>query len=369
MSSEQPVQIIPTFVKDRRHEAEISLVDIAKVLLRRKKLILAVTAISICFGLFYAYSQQHVYQVDTILFPPSIENIQALNVFESSKVNSDSVFVSFIRTINTRKFRKIFFDETKILDTLSVDPTKTLTEKNKNDFLESFFKGMKIKEDKIGNRTQITLEGTHKEKIGLWLDSLVKIGNLETRKQLVSDLQSNIDSKVKNINRDIFNKRSIYKKIREDELGQLEEDLQIAKSLGIHEHFFVPNVDSKSTRAISSELNAISNRLSNANNFSNYMKGTKVLQAEITVLKNRKSDDIHIDGLRDLQEQLARLETIKIEKDKLQTVIVDKKAIVNIEPIRPNRRLIVIFSLVLGGMLGIFGVFIQEFLYKLEKSN
>jgi len=368
MKSDQQVQTIPSFVKDRRHEDEISLVDIVKVLLRRKKLILGITTVSVCLGLIYAFSQQRVYQVDTIVLPPSFENIQALNVLESSSVNSSSVFASFMEKLNSRRFKKAFFDEAKILETLSVEPTKTLTEKNKNDIFESFFKGLSIKKAKISNSTQITLEGTHKEKIGVWLDSLVIMGNLETKKQLVSDLQSKIDSKVKNINRDIFSKRSIYKKVREGELGRLEEDLQIAQNLGIHEHLFVPNVDGKSPRDISSELNDISNRLSNANNLSSYMKGTKVLQAEITALKNRKSDDVHIAGLRDLQEQLTRLEAIKIEKDKLQTVIVDRKASVYIEPIGPNRKLIVILSFFLGGILGLFSVFVLEFIVNLKSG-
>ena len=210
--------------------------------------------------------------------------------------------------------------------------------------------------DKNRNSTRVTFEGTHNKKIGLWLDSLIAMANQETINQLVKNLQSSIDEKIKSIKIGISSKRSIYKQRREDELGRLDEAFQIAKRLGIHDHLFVPNVD-----AISAELDNISNRLSNANNLSSYMKGTKVLQAEINALKNRKSDDIHIDGLRDLQEQLTRLESIKVDKNKLQTVIVDKKAVVNIEQIRPNRILIVILSLILGGMLGIFGVFIMEF--------
>ncbi len=96
------------------------------------------------------------------------------------------------------------------------------------------------------------------------------------------------------------------------------------------------------------------------------MRGTKVLQAEITVLKNRKLDDFHIDGFHELQKELAMLEAITIEKNKIQAVIVDKKAAASIKPIRPNRKFIIILSFILGCVLSIFTVFIIEFISRLR---
>ncbi len=344
------------------YEDEISLVDIVNVLLRRKKLILGITAVTVCIGLLYAFSQQRVYQVETILLPPSFEDIQPLNVLSSSNVNSSNVFASFISNVNSRKLRQAFFNNFKIIETLSDKSSQILTDKDNNDLFEGFSNSIKVK------GSQITLESVHKEKMGEWLDSFVEMANQTTISQLVKNLQATIDSRIKSLKIQISSKRSIYKQRREDELGRLEEAYQIAKELGIRDHLFVPNVDGTFNRAVSAELDSISKSLSNENNLSIYMKGTKVLQAEINALKNRKSDDIHITGLRDLQEQLTRLEAIKIEKDKLQTVIVDKKAIVNVEPIRPKRKLIVILSLILGGMLGIFAVFIMEFISNFKKQ-
>jgi len=347
----------------QQHPAyEISLVDIVKVLLRRKKLVLGITAIAVCIGLLNAFTQQRVYLVETILLPPSFENIQPLNVLISSNVNSSNVFVSFTGNINSRKLKKEFFDKFKLLETLSPESTRVLTDKQKNDYFESFSESLSIEPDKESNGMRVTLEGIHQDKIGLWLDSLVVTANQETTNQLVKNLEADINSKINSFKINISSKRSIYKQRRQDELGRLQEAYQIAKELGIRDHLFVPIVDDSFTRAVSAELNSISKSLSNEHNLSTYMKGTKVIQAEINALKNRKSDDIHINGLRDLQEQLTRLESIKIEKDKLQTVTVDKKAVVNIEPIRPKRKLIVIFSLIIGGLLGIFSVFILEFI-------
>ena len=338
-------------------EDEISLVDIVRLFLRRKKIIFGITVLVVCIGLIYAFSSKRVYEVETILLPPSHEDIQPLSVLDENKVNSNSVYESFISNANSRQLRKKFFDEYKLLESISNISMPVLTSKDVNDIFESFSKILIVKTDKKSENTRISLEGTDDKKLGDWLDSFIVMVNEETKKQLIRDIQANLDSKIKNINTSIASKRSNYKKRREDELGRLEEALQIALNLGIRDY------------------NNVNSLTSNNNNLSIYMQdkkiymqGTRVLQAEIMALKNRKSDDIYIEGLRDLQEQLTRLETIAIDKDKLQTVIVDKKAVVNVEPIRPKRLLIVILSLILGGILGIFTVFILEFISNLKKQ-
>jgi len=175
------------------YEDEISLIDIVNVLLRRKKLILGIMTLVIFIGLFYAFSQQRVYQVETVLLPPSFENIQPLNVLNSNVVNSNAVFASFTKNINSRKLKKEFFDKFKLLETLSSESTQRLTDKQKNDYFESFSKSLSIKLDEKSNSTHVTLEGIYQDKIGPWLDDFIVMADQETKNQLVRNLQSNID--------------------------------------------------------------------------------------------------------------------------------------------------------------------------------
>jgi len=369
MNSEHQVSNSTVYQSQNAYADTISLVDIIRELLRKKKLIIGITIISVCVGLVYAFSQKRVYQVETILLHPSLENVNVLNVLNGAGGdNSNDVFASFIANINSRRLRQSFFNEYKLAETLSAESSQPLTTQDINTIFEVFSKSLKVKENKTSSSMSVSLEGTHKEKIGGWLDALVVMANQYTVNQLVRDLQSKIDSKINSIKINIASKRSVYKKRREDELARLQEAKQIAKELGIRDHPFVPNIDGTPNRAISAELNSISKSLSNEGNLSIYMKGTKVLQAEINALKKRKSDDIHIEGLRDLQEELIGLESIKINKDKLNATVVDKKAIVNIKPIRPNRKLILILSLILGGMLGIFCAFLVEFMSNYKKQ-
>jgi len=364
MSKEQPPI---TYTQPVVYGDEISLLDIIGILLRRKRIIMVITVLVVSVGLVYALSQSRVYQVETILLPPSFEHIQQLNVLKSDNVKSDNVFKTFIATTNSRKFKQKFFNEFNIVDDLISSPNQRLTIKDKNDIFEAFSKS--IKHSSTTDGAKITLEGNNNKKIGQWLDSFVTLANRETIKLLVGNLKATINSQVASLKIRISSKRTVYKQRREDQLESLKEDYQIAKSLNITEHLFVPRVENTSKYAASTVLNGISNRLSNENNLSSYMKGTKVLQAEISALKNRKSDDFKITGLRDLQEKLTRLESIKINDDNLQSVIVDKKASIDVIPIRPNRKLIAIYSLILGGILGILVVLMLEFIDYYKNRN
>jgi len=358
-------------------KSEINLIDIVLLLLRRKKIILGVTIVVVCLGLLNAFSQQRVYQVETILLYPTPESIQPLNVFEKTSVESGNIFATFMGNINSRTLKKHFFDEFRILDAYSQKLGKARNMEETNKLFEGFSKAIKVIENKQLQPIHITFEGTDKEKIGYWLDSYIQLANEETSNQLVRDLQATIDSQIKNLKINISSRRSISKQRRTDDLKRLQEAYQVASELGIHEHLFVPKFNNSNAETLTAELNKqnfseklniINKSVSSSGGLSDYMKGTKVLSAEINALKNRKSDDIHISGLRDLQEQLSRLEAIVIDKDKLQTVTIDKKATESIKPVRPKRKSIVIMSFLLGGLLGVFVAFMVEFFIKLKKK-
>ena len=340
------------------YEDEINLVDIVRLLLRRKKIIFGITVLVVCIGLIYAFASKRVYEVETILLPPSYEDIQPLNVGGGNHADSNSVFEVFISNANSRQLRKKFFDEYKLLESLSNKPIQVLMSKDINNIFESFSNALKVKRDIKEKSIRISLEGIDEEKLGDRLDSFVIKVNEKTKNQLVRDIESDLNSKIKSLNINILSKRSIYKKRRNDELGRLQEALQTAKNLGIRDYNNVSSLSSKN--------NNLSIYMQNKKI---YMQGTRVLQAEIEALKNRKSDDIYIKGLRNLQESLIQLKAIKIDKDKIRTVLIDKRAVVNIELIRPGKKLVLILSIILGGILGVVTAFIMEFIVNFKNQT
>ena len=100
-----------------------------------------------------------------------------------------------------------------------------------------------------------------------------------------------------------------------------------------------------------------------------YYLGLKALSAEINILLDRKSDDPFINGLRDLQEKLALLSSIKIEAEGQYAVTVDQAAYSPKYRIKPNRRLIVSLGTVVGLFLGIFLVFFVSFIQKQKETH
>lgn len=370
MNHEQQTPNPTQYQSQLTYQDEISLVDIVRVLLRRKSIIFGITVITLCIGLVYAFSQKKVYQVETLLLPPSTENIQALNVINKS-VSSGGVFSEFISNANSTIVREEFFNNYKITEALSNKSNQDLI--GGYDNVGHFLNSIKV------NDSRIILEGTDKDRIGVWLDSFVEKVNQETKTQLVKKLQFSIDSEIKNLEEGIIKQRKARKferknelklleirrkdelnKLefeRKEELRQLERAYQIANILGIHKNLFEPY-----------------------SNYLPHMKGTKLLKAEIRVLKNQKLGDVYIKDpseinkllftkkLRNSQEKLAKLKGVKIDRAKLQTVIVGKKAVHGIKEIRTNRKLIAILSLLLGGLLGIIFAFTMEYISKLKKQ-
>ena len=75
------------------------------------------------------------------------------------------------------------------------------------------------------------------------------------------------------------------------------------------------------------------------------------------MLRSEKPDDLFIPDLRDLQERLALLRSIKIEKEKLHAVSIDKAAYPPKGRIKPNRKRTVSLGAIVGLFSGIFLAF------------
>ena len=117
-----------------------------------------------------------------------------------------------------------------------------------------------------------------------------------------------------------------------------------------------------------------------------YLRGTRMLSAEITTLKNRKSDDFTEPEIRKLQEQLALLETnrkiqtlqarednsafitsiqpLRLKLDELQAIAaqdyskvrllrLEQPAMAPESPIKPRKKLVLLLCIISGGFLGL----------------
>jgi len=152
-------------------------------------------------------------------------------------------------------------------------------------------------------------------------------------------------------------RRQFAEQRRMDRIAELEEAIHMASSLGLKEDPLLSQVTGKSTIAV----NQMDSPL--------YMRGTRALQAEVTSLRTRKSDDPFIAGLRDLQEKLDILGSAHIDPSRISAVQIDQAAEVPDQPIKPRRKMIVILGLFGGLMLGIFAAFLADFIDRARQEE
>ena len=363
MKFDESVQIVPSYVKDRRQDDEISLIEIVCLLIRRKKLILGITTVVVCIGLLYVLSIKKVYQVETVLYPPSNKSVVYLNKLQNllSIKEKTTIEPKSKKPINKET---VFLNYKSTLELMSLDA----------DVHNGFTNELNLVTAKFDNgirNIRITSQSVERDKLKPWLDSLVEKANHKTVGEIADDLQLEIDLEIIRLKSEIKSKQSIFKNKREDTLNQLKTDYHIAKKLGITEHLFIPSLNKKSDELILEEVGNIKMLLSNPFNLSGYLKGTKILQAEIDSLENRTSDDSYISGIRNLEFKLQKLEKIKIDKSKLSAVTVLNKAVFNTEPLSPSNKMIILIitlSLIFGLLLSLFTVFLLDLSYKLKQS-
>ena len=174
---------------------------------------------------------------------------------------------------------------------------------------------------------------------------------------MVEDSQNSIANKIRDIEYTISSKRQMAKQRREDLIIQYQEAASIAQQLGV-----MDRVDS---------TNIVQNNQLNitTSNIPLYFRGYMALNTEILSLKSRESDDPFISELRDLQERLTLLRSVKFDKEKLSAIYIDQAAYPLKNPIKPNRRLIVSLATVVGLFSGIFLTFLIEFVQNQRKKH
>ena len=226
------------------------------------------------------------------------------------------------------------------------------------EILESFSKMMKI-ENTIGDRLgfSISMESEDPVFAAKLVNDYIIYFDAETIFAMSAAARNSIAGQIRDIEYTINSKRQMAKQRREDTILSFEEAAKIAAELGVRERVDTTNVVQNNQLNISSSNTQL------------YYRGYKALNAEMDILKVRKSDDPFIPGLRDLQERLALLRSFKIEEEGQHAVTVDQAAYPPKNRIKPNRRLIVSLGTVLGLFLGIFLVFFVSFVQKQKETH
>ncbi len=333
----------------------------------RKWVVIALTVVVALGSILYSLRLQNIYKAEALLLPPKAKDIQSLNVLGlqntvdgkikvkfGNEINEDVVFTKFKKNLTSRNLHKKFIQEYGLMQLLAPERT---SETRDNDIFAGFTSLIKLG-DKNGS-TSLSIQLHDADIAAQWVNDLIEFVDKETIAMLVDDVRNVLKTQIRDIEYTIASKRLMAKKRREDQIVRYTEHAEIAKKLGMIRRVDATNVIQNTQMNV--DIATATTPL--------YYLGFEALMTEINILHNRKSDDPFISGLRDLQEQLGLLRTIKVDEEKTSAVNIDQAAYPPNSPLRPNRRYIVSIATVCALFSGIFLVLFIEFIQNQRKKH
>ena len=271
------LKVVPVSYQDD----DINLYDIYCILARYKTIIGGLLILSILAAAAYLFLATPVYKSEVYLVIPSFNDIKTLNLAlegmkdkeKSSLIpeySQESVLNTFMFNFNSQAIHREFFGKySKYNGRLDIE------------FVNNT------------NNTRVTVHALSQDPVLVveGLNQYVDFINLKTVNKLKENIESVLEARRDEINREIASKRMTEKKRKEDFIIVLKEALRIAKKAGITTGISRNNYVGEGTGNLQTGL--IRAPL--------YMRGTKVLSEEISALENRKNDDPFIEGLNELE--------------------------------------------------------------------
>jgi len=336
-----PVYIAP--YQDRGDE--VNLIELWRVIARRKGIILLSLLASMMLAAIYIFFAEPVYKANAYLLPPQQKNIQGLLIdyrdiegIDIDRYTPESVYSAFLDNLKSQGVRREFFDKHELIKHYASG--KLVEDINADRIFEEFFNeqfNVQVEKQDISFVTVSFSDGDPKL-AAQWLNEVIDFANMRTVRQLFSDVNAAIQSEIGKVRYQLGSKLKLAQQRRRDTIVTLSEALRIANTLGIKD----ANAFSKMAGQTQSVLAV------NTAAVPLYMRGTKALETEIAVLESRKSDESFIKGFRDLQERLAYLEGISIDTNLLSAVAIDQEARVPYELEKPRKLLIFMLASLLG---------------------
>lgn len=406
MSSRIRTSVVPSGV-------ELDIFAFLTVVWRQKKLMVLVTLGAGLLAASYALLAMPGYMIIAVLRPAAINELDALNRSEVYSLPPSEALLKVGAALDSHDTRLAFFRDNQTLFEKFVRPGQTLEQSFEQFNENSIHLTFPVSEKNSSLGAYIKLEmsypkgidgvailngiidyaiASERARIGADLTVIVKNRLAELKGELDSVRSSyEVDKKariaslreVKSLKRgqlqdELKALRSQLKVLRSDRIAQLVEAIGIASSLGIQKpatpsslgesvgaragnlmHAEVSNQQIPlyfmGVQALTAELTALQRRRSDDFTNPRIAQIARELQLlassrEVEVLNARKSEDVFLASVQPLRAEMVRLSNLKIDMSGLKLVAIDQQALL---PVSPNRPLIVILGLLLGGAIAI----------------
>lgn len=329
---------------DREHVTssdEIDLVELIKGLWQQKVLIVATATMIFFATLAYALLAKPVYEAKIFVQPPTQNDIAHVNYGRGANTGLALLRVSdiydiYLKHLQSESLRRSFF-QSAYLPTLTEDERK-----GSQDALYSRFNKLlvvaAVSKD-MPKRFSITANLYSPQQAAEWVTNYAQLAGDLAKREVLKNIKGDATVKANDLQQRIRAARESSREQREDEIVQLKEALDVARSIGLEEPLSISG-------------NQVFAGMGGAQT---YMRGSKALEAEIATLQARQSDDPFIDNLRREQSSLAFYRDLVIDPAWVAVYRQDGGVDLPDQPAKPKKLLIVLLGLVVGVVVG-FGL-------------
>ncbi|AHD13423.1 chain-length determining protein [Pseudomonas sp. FGI182] len=321
---------------------EIDLIELVQGVWRQKTWVGLVAVPVIALGLAYVMLVSPVYEAKLYIQPPSQNEIAQLNYGRGegtglAPLSVKEVYGIYLKTLQSEAVRDKFF-RTAFLPMLTEEERG-----DSRDVLYAQFNNMlkiTLAGKDMPDRYVLTASLEDPRLAATWVSNYAEMAAERAKSELLSGARSDISIMADNLDQQIRAARATASNQRVDQIAQLKEALRVARSIGLEKPPIISDT-------LSNEVSAgMSGALT-------YMRGTKALEAEIANLESRSSNDPFIQNLREKQEKLSFLRTLKVDPSLVAMYQQDGAVSQPDKPVKPRKAIIMLLSALVGVGLGV----------------
>jgi len=346
-------------------EDEINLLDLWRTLYKRKAIVAAVTIAATLIGLAYALLATPVYRVEAKLVPPLTQDVEELKKFYPSasgdsiilkqlgpSVSPKILFNQFTSNFQSISLRRQFFNQHQLAKAIAPHANSPAEIQA---VFDGFDSALQISTDeKHPELIIVSWEGDNPEQISEWINTFIAFSLKYSKEQRVLEIMLDKKQQEQSTKRKLAAQLNAAKnqrtKWRTERIRLLKEALATAKQLNIKEYGLIPMAQDKQ------KLERIPISLAEQ---PLYLIGSRAIQIELKSLETRKKYTPSNPEISRLQDQFNQLNAIHIDPEKIRVARIDQAAFAPQNPIKPQRKIIVLSALFGGLILGIFIAFIS----------
>ncbi|MDD1013503.1 LPS O-antigen chain length determinant protein WzzB [Pseudomonas rubra] len=332
-------------------KVEVDIVALCGAIWAKKYFICSVVVIFFLAALVYLKFSRTIYETKIFVMPPTQNEIADFNygrtdVTGLKPYSVRQVYDVFLRDFQGESLRRSFF-ERYYLPSLTEEERKGSQSKLYNEFSRIMVVSTAGKNSP--DLYSLTVSGNSPEQVVSWAKAYVAEAGASAMQEMIKNVEREADVRARNVSQQIEGLRESGQKVREDQIVQLQEALNIAYSVGLKEP---PIIGS----GLSAEVTAgMDGALA-------YMQGSKALEAQIHNLEKRKSDDPFIAQLRNLQASYSLFSAVEVNPESVAVYRLDGDIVSPDAPVSPRKLFVIGVSLLLGLLVGVGIVMLQYLL-------